>query len=71
MYHLLMNLPSSRPWGLSPCWLGRWPSLSIDAGAWVLERCVYAGARVLVICVHGRRQQSELACIPRLLATSL
>jgi hypothetical protein len=26
--------------------------LSIDLGAWALERCVHAGTRLLVVCVN-------------------
>ena len=55
MYHLLMNLPVLGTLGVASLLAGPLAELSIDAGAWVLERCVYAGARVLETCVCGGR----------------
>ena len=51
MYHLLMNLPVFATLGVVSVLVGPLAELSIDAGAWVLERCVYAGAWVLATCV--------------------
>jgi hypothetical protein len=55
MYHLLMNLPVFATLGVVSVLVGPLAELSIDAGAWVLERCVYAGARVLGTCACVRR----------------
>jgi hypothetical protein len=51
MYHLLMNLPVFATLGVVSVLVGPLAELSIDAGAWVLERCMYGGARVLATCV--------------------
>jgi hypothetical protein len=53
MHHLLMNLPVLGTIGVAATLAGPVASLSIDVGAWVLERCVYAGARVLDRCLHA------------------
>ena len=55
MYHLLMNLPVFATLGVISVLVGPLAELSIDAGAWVLEKCVYAGAWVLATCVHEGR----------------
>ena len=55
MHHLLMNLPVLGTLGIAASLAGPVASLSIDAGAWVLEKCVYAGARLLENCLHSGR----------------
>jgi hypothetical protein len=55
MYHLLMNLPVFATLGVIAVLAGPLAELSINSGAWVLERSVSAGVRVLVRCVHDRR----------------
>jgi hypothetical protein len=51
MYHLLMNLPIFATLGVVSMLVGPLAELSINSGAWMLERFVCAGARVLATCV--------------------
>jgi hypothetical protein len=58
MYHLLMNLPVFATLGVVSVLAGPLAELVIDAGAWVLEKLVYAGALVVATCVcvgHNHR----------------
>jgi hypothetical protein len=50
MYHLMMNLPIFATFGVVATLTGPLAQLSIDGGAWVLERCVNAGSCVLKKC---------------------
>jgi hypothetical protein len=67
MHHLMFNLPVFGTLGVVALLAGPLASWSIDAGAWVLERCVYTGARVLKGCLPGkRRSTSSLPAEPAL-----
>ena len=55
MHHLMMNLPVFGTLGVVALLAGPLASLSIAAGAWVLERSLYTGARVLERGLHDCR----------------
>ena len=55
MHHLMMNLPVVGTLGVVALLVGPLARLPIDAGAWVLEGCLYAGAWVLERCLHDGR----------------
>ena len=54
MHHLMMNLPVFGTFGVVALLAGPLAGLSIDSGAWVLERCVYVGPWVLAAIRHAR-----------------
>jgi hypothetical protein len=53
MYHLLMNLPVFATLGVVSVLVGPFAELSINSGAWVLEKSVSAGSWVVCRCVYG------------------
>jgi len=55
MYHLLMNLPVFATLGVVAMLVGPFAQLSIISGAWLLERSVDGGARVMKRWMHGGR----------------
>ena len=55
MYHLLMTLPVLGTLGFVSMLAGPLAELSINSGAWVLERSLNVGARAFKRCVHVGR----------------
>jgi hypothetical protein len=59
MYHLLMNLPVFATLGVVAVLVGPLAQLSIVSGAWVLERSVNGGARVMKRWMDGGRDNQS------------
>jgi hypothetical protein len=59
MYHLLMNLPIFATLGVVSMLVGPLAELSINSGAWVLERSVNAGNWVVCRCMHDDRSRNH------------
>jgi hypothetical protein len=68
MHNLMMNLPVLGTLGVAALLVGPLANLPIVAGAWVLDRCVYAGARVFWRLAHdGRNDRGRSRSVPSLL----